>query len=516
MTMDDSSTPALSMGRGVWVRFAMEAAERWLAVKGELAPDMRRFGAYMREMRFVAGIGMEALAQDLQIPYEQLALLEQGLLKPSEVPSAAWMRLMRLLEGREQIASREPQTSDEQAPDEQAPDEAQPVADPDERWAMGETGSAAASPAGSRGTTAMETLGIARIKVIGIGGGGSNAVSRMYRQRIPGVEYVAVNTDAQHLLHVDLPTKLRVGDRITRGLGVGGDPELGREAAEESREDLYDLINGTDMVFLACGMGGGTGTGAAPVIADIARETGALTIATVTKPFAFEGRRRAMQAEEGIAKLRGRVDTLILIPNDRLAAIADERMTAESAFRIADDVLRQGVQSIAELVTVPGEINLDFADVKTVMTGAGPAWMAIGHGRGENRAEDAARAAMASPLLDAPIEGATRVLLNITGGSDLTLQEVQSAADFVAKMVDPDANIIFGMVTDPKMDDEVRVTVIATGLSGGDAVLDRSLEEVLGDTMDEHRTAQSTHEDPSVELPNFLKKFGFGRRRPED
>ncbi|MCI0779190.1 MAG: cell division protein FtsZ, partial [Chloroflexi bacterium] len=248
-----------------------------------------------------------------------------------------------------------------------------------------------------------QPAGVARIKVIGVGGGGSNAVARMYRQRMPGVEYVAVNTDAQHLLHIDVPAKLRIGERLTRGLGVGGDPELGYEAAEESREELYDLLAGTDLVFITCGMGGGTGTGAAPLIAEIARSLGALTIATVTKPFSFEGYRRIYQAEQGIAKLRPHVDTLIMIPNDRLVAIADAGMTAENAFRIADDVLRQGVQSIAELVTITGEINLDFADVRTVMMGSGPAWMAIGHGRGENRATDAAREAMASPLIDVPI-----------------------------------------------------------------------------------------------------------------
>jgi cell division protein FtsZ len=272
------------------------------------------------------------------------------------------------------------------------------------------------------------------------------------------------------------------------------------------------LIKGTDLVFLACGMGGGTGTGSAPVVAEIARETGALTIAIVTKPFSFEGRRRIAQAEEGIARLRSKVDTLIIIPNDRLSAVSDEQMTAESAFHIADEVLRQGVQSIAELVTIPGEINLDFADVKTVMSSAGPAWMAIGHGRGEGRAVEAARAAMASPLLDAPIEGATRVLLNITGGSDLTLQEVQSAADFVSKLVDPEANIIFGMVTDPKMDDEVRVTVIATGLTSGDHTLDQSLEEMLAMGQPEPTDQEDEEAEPGVELPSFLRKLGFGRR----
>ncbi|MDA1036077.1 MAG: cell division protein FtsZ [Chloroflexi bacterium] len=501
MTTEGQASEAMSISQSVWVRFATKASERWLAAKSEQNSDMLRFAAYIRKMRYLAKLGLEELADDLQLPYEQLALLESGLLKPSEVPGPTWVRLMRLLEGREQF--RTPIV---------AAVEDVPERDLDELWAMEETPLRLANTASVTGTSPMDTIGIARIKVIGIGGGGTNAVARMYKQRIPGVEYAAVNTDAQHLLHVDLPVKLRMGDRLTRGLGVGGDPELGREAAEESREDLYDLINGTDLVFLACGMGGGTGTGSAPVIAAIARETGALTIAAVTKPFNFEGKRRLKQAEDGIAKLRANVDTLILIPNDRLANVSDERMTAEHAFRIADDVLRQGVESIAELITVPGEINLDFADVKTVMAGAGPAWMAIGHGRGENRAVDAARAAMASPLLDVPVEGATRVLLNITGGEDLMLQEVQAAADYVADLVDPEANIIFGMVTDPKMDDEVRVTVIATGLPAGDELLHSSLEQMLRASVGVSDSESSEEGEAGVELPGFLKRFGFKRR----
>jgi len=464
---------------------------------------MQRFATYIRDMRYLANHQLEALANDLQLPYEQLALLESGLLKPSEVPGPTWVRLMRILEGREQMKLPMAAPESEVVVAEQ---------DPDELWAMDEAPVLPWTPASMTGISPMDTtIGIARIKVIGIGGGGTNAVARMYKQPIAGVEYAAVNTDAQHLLHVNLPVKLRMGDRLTRGLGVGGNPELGREAAEESREDLYDMINGTDLVFLACGMGGGTGTGSAPVIAAIARETGALTIAAVTKPFNFEGKRRLLQAEEGIAKLRANVDTLILIPNDRLANVSDERMTAEHAFQIADDVLRQGVESITELITVPGEINLDFADLKTVLSSAGPAWMAIGHGRGENRAIEAARAAMLSPLLDVPVEGATRVLLNITGGDDLMLQEVQSAADFVSNLVDPDANIIFGMVTDSKMDDEVRVTVIATGLPTGDNLLHNSLEEMLQLPSDE-AGVDGQEDVAGVELPGFLKRFGFKRR----
>ena len=504
---------SLSMGRGAWVRFAMDAAERWLAMRGEPPSEMSRFGLYLRELRYRSGNDLSDLAHRLQVPYEQLAMLEQGLLKPSEFPSATWVRLMQMLEGRD----RQPAAADAApTPPPTATEETPHVS------AETDSGGKEARPAAPLTSPIPrppgQPAGAARIKVIGVGGGGSNAVARMYRQRMPGVEYVAVNTDAQHLLHIDVPDKLRLGDRLTRGLGVGGDPELGHEAAEESREELYDMLAGTDMVFITCGMGGGTGTGAAPLIAEIAHSLGALTIATVTKPFSFEGYRRIYQAQQGIDQLRPHVDTLIMIPNDRLVAIADPGMTAENAFRIADDVLRQGVQSIAELVTVPGEINLDFADVRTVMMGSGPAWMAIGHARGENRASEAAKAAMASPLIDVPIEGATRVLLNITGGSDLTLQEVQESADFIAKMVDPEAHIIFGMVTDPKMEDEVRITVIATGLPQGAGEAQQSLEQLVEDSLAEAAPKPTTEEppEPRVELPGFLRRLGFGRRRDDD
>jgi cell division protein FtsZ len=340
--------------------------------------------------------------------------------------------------------------------------------------------------------------GLAQVKVIGVGGGGCNAVNRMYRERVPGVEYLAVNTDAQHLLRLDVPVKIRMGDKLTRGLGVGGDPEIGRAAAEESREELYEAVRGADMVFIASGMGGGTGTGAAPVVAEVAKETGALTIAVVTKPFNFEGRRRAKNAEDGIAWLKEHVDTLITIPNDRLSAICDETITWDNAFKIADDVLRQGVQSIAELVTVPGEINLDFADVKTIMKGAGPAWMSIGTANGEGRAVEAAKAAINSPMLDVSIEGARGVLFNITGGTDLTLREVQQASEVISRAVDPEANIIFGMVTDLKMEDEVRVTIIATGLPTIDAstLRDESISEFLREALGE---------DSELDLPPFLR-----------
>ena len=345
----------------------------------------------------------------------------------------------------------------------------------------------------------LETDGLAQVKVIGVGGGGCNAVSRMYRERIPGVEYVAVNTDAQHLLRSEMPVKIRIGENLTRGLGAGGNPELGREAAEESREELYEAVRASDMIFIAAGMGGGTGTGAAPIVAEIGKETGALTIAVVTKPFSFEGRKRGKQSEDGIQRLKDKVDTLIVIPNDRLASICDESMTAENAFKLADDVLRQGVQSIAELVTVPGEINLDFADVKAIMSGAGPAWMAIATGRGENRAVEAAQAAINSPMLDVSIEGARGVLFNITGGSDITLQEVQKAANVISRAVDAEANIIFGMVTDLKMDDEVRLTIIATGLptiEGSSFDEDGAISELLREALDEEST---------LDLPPFLR-----------
>jgi cell division protein FtsZ len=537
----------MHIGRGAWVRFASDAAERWAMQKGEVPEEMRRFGAYLRHLRYRSGHSMGELSTVLGLPVERLLLLEQGLLKPSEVASAIWVRLMRVLEGRESLASVAAAPTPAPAPEPAPVEAARPPAEPEQAAAPAEASRVPdvpvvperpvvserkeekitveqpvrPAPAPRREAPVAQQqyeqpIGQVRIKVIGVGGGGSNAVARMYRQRLTGIEYVAVNTDAQHLLHIDVPVKLRIGDRLTRGLGVGGNPEIGREAAEESREDLQELLAGTDMVFIACGMGGGTGTGAAPVIAEVAQACGALTIAAVTKPFNFEGRRRARQAEEGILRMREHVDTLIIIPNDRLSSISDMEMTAENAFRLADDVLRQGVQSITDLVTVPGEINLDFADVRTVMKGAGPAWMAIGTARGENRAVEAAKVALASPLLDAPIEGATRVLLNITGGHDMTLSEVHKAANFISRQVDPEANIIFGMVTDDRMEDEVRITVVATGLQAGEEVFEQTLEQMVSQSIDEPLPAADADEGPSepvVELPGFLRRFGFGRRK---
>jgi cell division protein FtsZ len=303
----------------------------------------------------------------------------------------------------------------------------------------------------------------AHIKVVGVGGGGCNAVERMIKEGLQGVEFIAVNTDAQALMLSSASTRVRVGEKLTRGLGSGGNPEQGRKAAEESAEALYNVLRGADMVFVTSGMGGGTGTGACPIVAQIAREVGALTIGVVTKPFTFEGSRRIQAAEAGIEKLKEQADTLIVIPNDRLLQIVDKRATLQDSFRVADDVLRQGVQGISELITVPGLINLDFADVRTIMSEGGAALMAVGSGHGEDRAHMAAEQAISSQLLDITIDGARGILFNVTGGPDLTLFEVNQAAAIIKETAHPDVNLIFGAVIDPNMGDEVRVTVIATG-----------------------------------------------------
>ena len=346
-----------------------------------------------------------------------------------------------------------------------------------------------------------ERDGVARIKVIGAGGGGSNAVSRMFRERIPGVEYMVVNTDAQALIMSDVPLKIRIGDQLTGGKGVGGDPELGMRSAEESREELYDAIRDSDMIFVAAGMGGGTGTGAAPIIGQIAKETGALTVGVVTQPFTFEGTHRRKQADEGIAKLKENTDTLLVIPNERLQVVAREEITAENAFRMADDILRMGVQSIAELVTVAGEINLDFADVEAIMRDAGPAWMSIGWGTGENRSREAAQQAITNPLLDVSIESATGVLFNIVGGSDLKLSELHEAAEVIQRVVDPEANIIFGMGTDLKMENEIKMTIIATGFPTMEMLDEQEdhIRRLLKDALHD--------EDTDLDLPPFLRRF---------
>ncbi|HEY5521391.1 MAG TPA: cell division protein FtsZ [Candidatus Limnocylindrales bacterium] len=303
----------------------------------------------------------------------------------------------------------------------------------------------------------------ALIRVIGVGGGGSNAVNRMIRAELMGVEFIAVNTDAQALLQSDAPHKIRIGDKITRGLGAGGDPGIGQRAAEEDAEKIYEALKDSDMVFITAGMGGGTGSGAAPVIAEVARDLGALTIGVVTKPFSFEGARRRLNAEKATEALRDKVDTLITIPNDRLKDVVNKETSILDAFRVVDDVLRQGVQGISDLITVPGLINLDFADVRAVMKDAGSALMGIGRASGEGRAAAAAREATASPLLELNIAGAQGVLFNITGGPSLGLYEVDEAAEIIKQTADPEANIIFGTVIDERMGDEVAITVIATG-----------------------------------------------------
>ncbi len=350
---------------------------------------------------------------------------------------------------------------------------------------------------------------LAVIKVVGIGGGGTNAVNRMVEAGVKGVEFIAVNTDAQALLMSDADYKVHVGVNLTKGLGAGANPDIGLQAAEENRNEIKEALQGADMVFITAGEGGGTGTGAAPVIAEIAKnEIGALTVGVVTRPFAFEGRKRALQAEEGINRLRDVVDTLIVIPNDRLLQVAEKKTSILDAFRIADDILRQGTQGITDLITVPGLINLDFADVRTIMADAGSALMGIGLAAGDNRAHDAAKAAISSPLLESSIEGAQGVLLSISGGSDLGLFEVNEAAEVVAAAAHPDANIIFGAVIDDSMMDQIRVTVIATGFEGR-----RRKQESMefGSAVDEGPsvpTFEPIAED-ELEIPPFLKQRSF-------
>ena len=303
----------------------------------------------------------------------------------------------------------------------------------------------------------------AQIKVVGVGGGGTNAVNRMIAEGLQGVEFVAINTDAQALMLSNAPKRVRIGDKITRGLGAGGNPEVGAKAAEESADDLYASLKGADMVFVTCGMGGGTGTGAAPIVARIARDVGALTIGVVTRPFSFEAHKRSAAAEIGINALKEHVDTLIVIPNDRLLEIVDKKATLQQSFRVADDVLRQGIQGISELITVPGLINLDFADVKTIMAEGGAALMAVGTASGDDRALSAAQQAITSKLLDVTIDGARGILFNVTGGPNMTLYEVNQAAALIRETAHPDVNLIFGAVIDEKMGDSIRITVIATG-----------------------------------------------------
>jgi len=352
------------------------------------------------------------------------------------------------------------------------------------------------------------TLNPAKIKVIGLGGGGCNAVTRMVQENIQGVEFIAMNTDAQAMALTEAPTRVQIGERLTRGLGVGGDHILGQKAAEESRDDLKGVVSGADMVFITAGMGGGTGTGAAPVVAEIAKQSGALTIAVVTKPFAFEGHNRTAVAEDGINNLMDQVDTLIIIPNDRLLDLCDQKTGVDSAFKMADDVLRHGVQAISDVITVPGVINLDFADVNKVMKDSGPAWMSIGRGTGQNRAVDAAKEALASPLLDSSASGATGVLFNIVGDSSLTLFEVNEAAEVIKQAVDPEANIIFGVAHDTTMENSIKITLIATGFLANTTKMDMSKDA----EMKEFLTNLRTRED-ELDVPSFLRRPLFGHRR---
>ena len=375
---------------------------------------------------------------------------------------------------------------------------------------------------------------LAVIKVVGVGGGGTNAVNRMIEEGIRGVEFVAINTDAQALAISDADIKVHIGTDLTRGLGAGANPEVGRKAADESRDDIAEALAGADMVFITCGEGGGTGTGAAPIVADIAmNEVGALTVAVVTKPFTFEGRKRKKSAEEGIKTLSDCVDTMIVIPNDKLLDIAEKKTTMLEAFAIADGVLSQGTQGITDLITVPGIINLDFADVKTIMKQAGTAMMGIGTSSGDTRAVDAAQQAISSPLLESSIDGATRVLLSIAGSKDLGIQEISDAADVVANAVDPEANIIFGTVVDEALGDQVRITVIATGFSDSNVNRQDELfaaqqsQSKAAASAEPQRTAPATSPaqaaptrnvggtelpnfgNDQFELPDFLKRGSF-------
>ena len=357
--------------------------------------------------------------------------------------------------------------------------------------------------------------GTATIKVIGVGGAGNNAVNRMLDQGIKSVDFIAVNTDRQALQKSKASTKIQIGEKITRGLGAGANPDVGAQSAEESKTELSEVLRGADMVFVTCGMGGGTGTGAAPIVAGLAKEMGILTIGVVTKPFTFEGKKRLAQAERGIESLKSKVDTLIVIPNDKLLQIIDRKTSMAEAFLMADDVLRQGVQGISDLITVTGTVNLDFADVKTIMLNTGMAHMGTGRASGENKAEDAAKEAIQSPLLETSIEGARGVIINITGGEDLGLQEVNTAAELIQRSVDPEANIIFGTVIDPEMQDEIKITVIATGFDEPDdmksPILDSIGKNNTSKPWEKKVSSIPSSQDLSssqndLDIPSFLRK----------
>jgi cell division protein FtsZ len=345
---------------------------------------------------------------------------------------------------------------------------------------------------------------LAVLKVAGVGGGGTNAVNRMVDVGLSGVEFIAVNTDAQALMMTDADVKIQIGAQATRGLGAGADPEIGLAAAQESRDELKEALKGADMVFITAGEGGGTGTGGAPIVAELGQEIGALTVGVVTRPFAFEGRKRADQAERGIDQLRDRVDTLIVIENDRLLQVVERQTSVVEAFRMADDILRQGVQGITDLITEPGLVNLDFADVRTIMRDAGSALMGIGSASGENRAAEAARTAVSSPLLEASIEGATGILLNVTGGSDIGLFEVNEAAEVVTGAADQNANVIFGAVIDDTLGEEVQVTVIATGF-GGQSGRRRRREAAPLEPPIPAGTAEGFDSREVLDVPSFLR-----------
>ena len=356
--------------------------------------------------------------------------------------------------------------------------------------------------------------GTATIKVIGVGGAGNNAINRMIESGIKNVEFIAVNTDRQALQLSKAGQKIQIGEKLTRGLGAGANPDIGMQAAEESKAEIAEMLRGADMVFVTAGMGGGTGTGAAPIVAAAAKELGILTIGVVTKPFTFEGKKRLTQAERGIANLKDRVDTLVVIPNDKLLQIIDRRTSIVEAFKMADDILRQGVQGISDLISIPGLINLDFADVKTVMLNTGMAHMGIGRASGENRAEDAAKQAIQSPLLETTIEGARGVIINITGGNDLGLQEANTAAELVQRSVDPEANIIFGVVTDESLGDEIVITVIATGFEKDEpAISSIGVENLVKNTWNNKINSIPTPVDnkdsqSDLDIPTFLRKKG--------
>ena len=353
-----------------------------------------------------------------------------------------------------------------------------------------------------------EAESAAKIIVIGVGGAGNNAVNRMVDEAIAGVEFIGVNTDKQALQLCKAPNTIQIGEKVTKGLGAGAQPEVGEKAAEESSEEIQAALKGADMVFVTCGMGGGTGTGAAPIVASCAKEMGILTIGVVTKPFTFEGKKRLTQAERGIESLKGKVDTLVVIPNDKLLQVIDRKTSIVEAFKMADDVLRQGVQGISDLIAIPGLVNLDFADVKTIMLNTGMAHMGIGRASGENRAEDAAKQAIQSPLLETSIEGARGVIINITGGSNLGLHEVNTAAELIQRSVDPEANIIFGAVIDESLDEDIVITVIATGFEKEDEKVP-SIGEITSKSWSPKTSTISSDTSSSsgdLDIPTFLRK----------